>query len=532
MTETFLNEMSLVEREQLLKLAKAAKLDRKSFEVSKIAHVQPRDHQPLSFAQQRLWFLTQLEGASEAYHISRALRLEGDLDRAALRSALDRIVLRHEALRTTFVQLEGETVQRVLPEEEGRFHLVEQDLLGRADAREALDRMVAREAGVPFDLGQGPLIRGLLLRLAEEEHVLVITMHHIVSDGWSMNVLVGELSALYGAFRKGEADPLPPLEVQYIDYAAWQRQWVTGEVLQRQADYWKAALEGVPALLEIPKDHGRPAHQDFEGALVDFELDPELTKGIKALSLRHGVTPFMTLLAAWTVLLSRLSGQEDLVVGTPVANRGRAEIEGLIGFFVNTLALRLDLSGTPTVGELLGRVKARALSAQHHQDIPFEQVVEIAHPVRSLAHSPLFQVMFAWQSGPEDSLDFPGLSLTPLSSSRKINAKFDLTLTLQEKDGTISGDLEYATALFDRPTIERYLGYLRTLVAGMVEDEARTIDRLPLLTAGEGHQLLVEWNATEAEYPTDACVHELFEAQAAMTPEAIALQQMMRGIHF
>ncbi|HEX7242663.1 MAG TPA: amino acid adenylation domain-containing protein [Longimicrobiaceae bacterium] len=353
---------------------------------------------PLSFAQQRLWFLEQLGGLGSAYHIPARMRLRGKLDRDALRRALERIVTRHEALRTTFAQVEGEPVQRIAPVEESRFPLVEHDLSGEAE--ETLRRLLAAEADDVFDLERGPLIRGCLARLGEEEHVLQITLHHIVGDGWSMGVWARELSALYTAFRRGEADPLPALAVQYGDYAVWQRRWVERGVLREQAAYWKQRLAGAPELLELPTDRTRPVVQDPSGALLGVELDEGLTAGLKALSRRQGTTLFMTLLAGWAVVLSRLSGQDEVVIGTPTANRGQAEIEGLVGFFVNTLALRLDLTGSPTVGELLERVRERALEGQHHQDIPFEQVVETVQPARSLAHTPLFQVMFAWQSAP------------------------------------------------------------------------------------------------------------------------------------
>src|ERR1035441_3810779 len=355
------------------------------------------DQFPLSFAQQRLWLLAQMERASEAYHIPLGLSLKGDLNRAALRGALDRILARHEALRTRFAMIDGELVQQITAVEGSRFLLIEHDLRFHNDTKAELDRVTELEASASFDLEAGPLIRGRLIRLSEDEHVLLITMHHIASDGWSMGVLVNELSTLYGAFLRGEDDPLPKLDIQYADYAMWQRQWIEGDILKQQAAYWKTALAGAPALLELPADHPRPDRQDYAGGFVELALDEHLTVGLRELSRRHGATMFMTLLAAWAVLLARLSGQQDLVIGTPAANRGRTEIENLIGFFVNTLVMRLDLSGSPSVSELLEQAKVQALAAQQNQDIPFEQVVELTRPARSMAHSPLFQVMFAWQ---------------------------------------------------------------------------------------------------------------------------------------
>ncbi|HYH78482.1 MAG TPA: amino acid adenylation domain-containing protein, partial [Longimicrobium sp.] len=488
--------------------------------------IEPADRtQPLalSFAQQRLWFLDQLGGLGTTYHIPTRLRLHGALDRDALRRALDGIVARHETLRTVFHLADGEPEQRITSAEKSGFELVEHDLAGHAEADAELRRLMTDEATAPFDLARGPLIRGRLIALSDDDHVLLVTLHHIVSDGWSMGVLVHELSALYGAFSRGEASPLPALPVQYADYAAWQRRWVTGDVLRQQSDYWTATLADAPALLELPADRARPALQSFDGALANVVLDEALTAALKALSRRHGTTLFMTLLAGWAAVLGRLSGQTDLVVGTPSANRGRAEIEGMIGFFINTLALRLDLSGSPTVGELLGRTRARALEAQQHQDIPFEQVVDLVQPTRSLAHSPLFQVMFTWQNAATERLELPGLTVGSVGPVAHTTARFDLSLALGEAGGRIVGAVAYATALFDAGTVERHLGYLRRVLEEMVADDARPVERLALLPPAERAQVVEAWNATDAEYPRELCVHELVEAQAARTPDAVAL---------
>ncbi|HET7461733.1 MAG TPA: amino acid adenylation domain-containing protein, partial [Longimicrobium sp.] len=479
---------------------------------------------PLSFAQQRLWFLEQLGGLGTTYHMRARLRMHGELDRAALVHALDRIVERHEALRTTFAQVDGAPGQRVAPAGESRFPLAEHDLAGRADADDELGRVLDEEGGTLFDLERGPLIRGRLVRLAADDHVLLVTMHHIVSDGWSMGVLTHELSALYGAFRRGEPDPLPALPVQYADYAAWQRRWVEGRVLQAQADYWTAALAGAPELLELPTDRPRPAQQDYAGARLGLVLDEELTAALQALSRRHGATLFMTLLAGWAVVLGRLAGQDEVVVGTPSAGRGRREIEGLIGFFVNSLALRLDLSGAPTVAGLLGRVRTRALEAQHHQDIPFEQVVELVDPVRSLAHTPLFQVFFAWQNAPHGRLELPGLTLGRVDAvEERGTAKQDLGLTLGEVNGRVFGSVTYATSLFERETVQRYVGYFRRVLEQMAQDEGRPVQGLALMDAGERARVVEEWNAAPADESPERCVHQLFEEWAARTPDAVAL---------
>ena len=327
------------------------------WELPRVSRTERGERLPLSFAQQRLWFLGQMEGGSEAYHVPLQVRLRGALDVEALRRALDRIVARHEVLRTTFAVMEGEPVQRIQAVEQARFELREEDLGERAETSGELARRIQEEAGRPFDLGSGPLIRGQLLQMAEDEHVLVITMHHIVTDEWSMGIFLNELNTLYGAYREGQGDPLPELEVQYADYAVWQRQLIEGERLQQQAEYWKGALVGAPALLELPWDHARPAQQNYSGGLSPIELEETLLIGLKELGRRHGATLFMTLLAGWAALMGRLSGQEEVVIGIPVTNRGRAEIEKLIGFFLNTLAVRINVSGLQTVGGLLEEVK-------------------------------------------------------------------------------------------------------------------------------------------------------------------------------
>ena len=513
----------LFARPVLAELARAVRVAERAGEPP-IERRERGERVPLSFAQQRLWFLAQMKGVSEAYHIPFGMRLQGELDRGALRQALDGIVARHEVLRTTFEMVDGEPVQRIGLAGENRFELLEEDISGDVERERRLEELVGQEAGKGFDLGKGPLIRGRLIREREDEHTLLITMHHIVSDGWSMGVLIGELSALYSAYVKGERNPLRELEVQYADYAIWQREWMEGEVLHGQAEYWKRRLAGAPAVLALPADHERPLEQDYRGGFAELVLDEELTAGLKALSRRHGTTLYMTLLAGWGALLGRLSGQMDVVVGTPVANRRRMEVEGLIGFFVNTLALRLDLSGSPKVGELLARVKAEALGAQQNQDIPFEQVVELVRPVRSLSHSPIFQVMFAWQNNEEGSpLDLLGLEAQPLSGARQVTAKFDLTLSLQEAGSRIVGGAEYATSLFERATVERYLGYLRRMLEEMVIDDGQAVDEVELLSEQERRRVVYEWNETEAEYPADKCIHELFEEQVKKTPGAVAV---------
>ncbi len=478
---------------------------------------------PLSYAQQRLWFLAQMETVNEVYHMPFGMRLVGKLDRRALGMALDRLVQRHEALRTTFAVVDGEPIQRIAAVEDSHFLLRDHDLRQHADSEVDLRQLYEEEAHTSFDLEAGPLIRGRLVRQQEDQYALLITMHHIVSDGWSVAVLLNELSALYRAFARGEADPLPELAVQYPDYAVWQRHWMQGEVLRQQVEHWKATLAGTRALLELPADHVRPSDQDYAGAWLEVMLDEELVTGLKELSKRHGATLYMTLLAGWAALLGRLSGQQDILIGTPVANRRQGELEALIGFFVNTLVLRTDLSGRPRVGELLERVKSQSLGAQQHQDIPFEQVVEIVQPERSLAHSPLFQVMFAWQNAPRGALDLVGLKTMGLEMATHRVARFDLTVSLWEMDERIAGGVEYATALYEKATIERYMGYWRRMLEGMVAGSEQVVDCLDLLPESERYQVLYEWNRTEAVYP-QKCIHELFEDQVRRNAEAVAVE--------
>ncbi|POA48981.1 non-ribosomal peptide synthetase [Pseudomonas sp. MPR-ANC1] len=481
----------------------------------------PRDQAlPLSFAQQRLWFLAQMQGGNSAYNIPIGLRLRGRLDADALQWALTRIVARHETLRSRFVSIDDTAQVSIAPVGSDLLLRVE-DLRQHPQAEPALQTLMTQEASAAFDLQTDALIRGRLVRLADDHHVLLLTVHHIVADGWSMGVLTRELMALYQAFSHGEADPLPPLALQYGDYAVWQRRWLSGEVLQRQSDYWQQTLAGAPALLTLPTDRPRPAQQDYTGGNVEVLLDARLSAALKALSQRHGVTLFMTMTGAWALLMSRLSGQSDVVIGSPVANRTRAEIEGLIGMFVNTLALRIDTSGEPNVEALLAQVKARTLEAQGHQDLPFEQVVEIVRPVRSLAHSPLFQTTLSWDSSVGPRLVLGDLSLEGVAGMDDV-AKFDLTLTLGEVNGVIRGSLNYATALFDESTIQRYVDYFQRLLEAMVGADHTVLEQVPLLAPDERQRLLTDFNATAREYPQTLTVHGIFQQQVAAHPKAVA----------
>ena len=480
---------------------------------------------PLSLAQQRLWFLANFdERASLAYHMPSALRLSGTLNRAAMKAALDRLVARQEGLRARFVEIEGVPCQAFAPEDVG-FALVEHDLshVPADQLEQVVNGQAQEEAAAPFDFTQGPLIRGRLLRLADDEHVLLVTQHHIVSDGWSVAVMVREFAQLYAAFCENHPDPLPPLEIQYADYAVWQRNWLQGEELERQIAFWRDHLGGAPALLTLPTDRPRPLVQSHAGATASFELPAELGRRLRALAQRHGVTPYMVVLAGWAALLSRLSGQQDVVIGTPVANRQRREVEGLLGFFVNTLALRVRLDGQTNVADLLVQVKDTALAAFAHQELPFEQVVEAMQPVRSLSHGALVQTSFTWGGQSNDApLELPGLVLTSMKSELA-TTQFDVALHMAETDDAWSGALVYASDLFHNETIERFIACFVILLEAMAVDDAACVAALPILTGPERNKLLHDFNATAAEYPRDALIHELFEQQAARRADAIAV---------
>ncbi|KAG0196273.1 hypothetical protein BGX28_010348, partial [Mortierella sp. GBA30] len=474
---------------------------------------------PLSFAQQRLWFLTQLEEVSDTYHIPSGLRLQGDLNQVALKHALDSLHSRHEALRSVFIDIDGHPQVKILPSKEVPLRQV--DLRGLVDQDAQLKHTLEEETRVSFDLAKGPLIRATTIQLADDECVLLITQHHIVSDGWSMGIMFRELSKFYTACCNEESNPLPPLAIQYPDYAAWQRQWLSGDRLKAQSNYWRTTLSGAPVLIDLPTDRPRPPQQSFQGDFIPIEIDAQTTSALKQLSQKYGVTLFMTIMCAWSLTLSRLSGQDDIVVGTPSANRGRSEIEPLIGFFVNTLALRIDLSGEPTTQDLLERIRRTTLASYANQDLPFEQVVEIVQPPRRMDHSPLFQVMFVWQNNEADGLDLPGINVTAYDLDFD-KIKFDLELVLYESGDGITGSLNYAVSLFDRATIERHIGYLQVVLQAMILDTDIPLSTVNILSSEECTRLET-WNATSENYPADNCLHHLFEQQVEHTPNAIAV---------
>ncbi|MET0398427.1 MAG: amino acid adenylation domain-containing protein [Longimicrobiaceae bacterium] len=479
---------------------------------------------PLSFAQQRLWVAHRLEPGSTAYNMPSPLRLRGALDGVALRRSVDELVRRHETLRTTFEERDGGPVQVVHPPAPGTLRMV--DLSGLPDeAREPEALLLAEaEALRPFDLARGPLLRSTLLRLAGDDHVLCFTLHHIATDAWSMEVLVREVSALHDAFRRGEPSPLPELPVQYADFAVWQRERLAGEPLEEQLAYWRERLAGAPPLLEIPTDRPRAVGQDARTGLHPVALSAEASRALEALSRREGTTLFMAVLAAWLAVLGRWAGQEDVVVGSANAGRTRQETEGMIGFFVNMLVLRGDLSGDPTWRELLARVRETVLGAHAHQELPFERIVDELGVERSPTHTPLFQAIFnlGRSTGPAGRLELDGMRLEPFGREA-VAGKFDLNMLVSETPSGLSGVLVYREALFEADTMARMAGHLEVAVEAMLGAPERRLSELSLLRGAERAQVLEDWNATEAPLMDGARVHELFAAQAARTPDALAL---------
>ena len=489
---------------------------------------QAGDCAPLSFAQRRLYFLNQLEPGSSFYNVPRAIRLKGGLNVQALDRALNEVAQRHESLCTSFIESNGVPVQVIAKRRPVALPVVDLSDLPANEREAESRRLVAEEARHPFDLSRGPLFRVSLLKLGDRERILLLTMHHIISDAWSAGVLFKEIGAFYGAYSSGKPATMPELTIQYADYAVWQSEWLKGEAIRQQLDYWKQQLRA-PAVLELPTDRPRPARQSYRGAEQSLKLSKELSGGLGDLGKREGVTLFMTLLAAFQTLLYRYTGQEDVLVGSPIASRNRVEIEGLVGFFVNTLVLRADLSGDPSFTQLLGRVKEVALGAYAHQDTPFEKLVEELQPDRSVSHTPLFQVMFLLQNAPQQALELSGLTLDHLKVENE-TAKFDLTLGVAEKDERLQCILEYNTDLFNRDTAARLLGHFQILLEGILANPQRRLSELPLMNEPESHQLLAEWNDTQAVYAEDTCIHRMFERQVRRTPDRVAVadeQQQM-----
>jgi amino acid adenylation domain-containing protein len=475
---------------------------------------------PLSYNQQRLWFLNQWDPHNAAYNLFTAVRIGGQLDVTMLHQCLDEIIRRHEVLRTTFAAVDGSPVQIIAPALAMTLPVVDLQELPEADRRVEAQRLTTEEIQKPFDLTTGPLVRCTLLRLDDKDHVTLLTMHHIVSDAWSMGIFLQEIAVLWHAYATGNPSPLLELPIQYADFAVWQREWLQGETLETQLAYWQRQMAGAPPLLTLPTDRPRPPVQTSRGGITFFHLDHDLSQRIKAFSQRSGATLFMILEAAFVALLSRYSGQDDIVIGTPIINRGRPEIEPLIGFFISTLVLRNDLSGNPTFEEWLDRVRQVVLQAHEHKDLTFEMLVEELQPERDLSHNPLFTVTFAFEYVPIQVPEPPGLSTSPWKMSGAA-AIFDLALSLTETEGKLSGTLVYNTDLFKASTMTRMAGHFQTLLESAIASPEQHISDLQLLTEAERRQLLVEWNGARAAVFEDSCVHALFETQVEQTPDAV-----------
>ncbi|MBU7586537.1 MAG: AMP-binding protein, partial [Nostoc sp. TH1S01] len=495
------------------------KLDNQQKSISRRSQHNPV---PLSFSQQRLWFLAQLEPNNPFYNVSAVVRLQGKLNFQALQDSLQEIINRHEVLRCNFQTIEDKDVAFIHAKKILYLPLLDISELSINQQKIEVKKLAHQEVSQPFDLSSDLLLRAKLIQLNPEEHILLFTMHHIVSDGWSIGVLIHELATLYKAFCEDKTASLAELPIQYGDFAIWQQDYLQGEALTAQKNYWKQKLGGSLPVLQLPTDYPRPAVQSYKGKTHSFTLSKSLTTALKALSQQAGATLFMTLLTAFKILLYRYSQQEDIIIGTAIANRNLPQIEKLIGFFVNTLVLRTDVSGNPSFLDLLARVKETTLDAYTHQDLPFEQLVEEIQPERNLSHNPLFQIWFSLNNSPMPALEIGELTLT-ISEAESETAQFDLSLNMVEQQEELIGIFEYSSDLFNADTITRIAEHFQTLLAEVIANPKKQIASLQLLTASEQHQLLKEWNNTEVAYPVDKCIHELFEQQVKRTPDAVAV---------
>lgn len=491
------------------------------FQADTIAKRQFSKNIPLSFSQERLWFIDQLYHGSSFYNIPIAFHIEGQLNITGLQQSLNEILKRHEVWRTSFKLVNGEPVQEIAPQVNWDLPIINLEHLSGKDWESEVKQLVAEEAKKPFNLAKGLLVRAILLRLSQEEHVLLVTMHHIITDGWSCGVFLRELSTLYAAFSTNQPSPLPNLAIQYADFAIWQRDRIQGEFLATQLNYWQQQLKGELPVLQLPTDRPRPAVTTFTGAKQYFTFSKTLTDALRQLSQREDSTLFMSLLAAFNILLYRYTDQEDILIGSPIANRNRAELEGMLGLFVNTLVLRNNLSGNPSFRELLHRVREVTLDAYAHQDLPFEMLVEELQPERDLSRNPLYEIMFVLQNSPVSVQSVSGLTLRTLEFDSG-TAQLDIFLSMSESQEGLIGCLEYNTDIFDSTTITQFINNFQTLLENIVANPEQRICELSLLTASEQEQLIFKFNQI-ADYPQDACLHQLFEQQVQLTPNVSAL---------
>ncbi|HKA20532.1 MAG TPA: condensation domain-containing protein, partial [Blastocatellia bacterium] len=484
---------------------------------------QNSDKIPLSFAQQRLWFLDQLDSGKSVYNICRAYRLTGQLDVDVLIRSVNEIIRRHEILRTVFPTVDDQPVQFIIPNLTLIIPMLDLREFSVDEQEKETSSLVVDEVGYSFDLVRGPLLRLRLLRLRDEQHVLVFTAHQIICDGWSVNLFFRELESLYRVYSGNENGALPEPTIQFADYAVWQRGLAKGPIIDLQLSYWKERLAGILPAFQLSTDHPRPAIQTFHGARATVEITESMTNAVRELGRNNGATLFVTLMSVFNVLLHRYTAHEEILIGFSISNRYRAAIQDLIGFFVNTLVLRTNFSGDVTFRQLLARVRDDCREAYAHQDLPFENLVEELQPRRDLARNPLFQVMFLFQNGSASDFQLPGVAVEPVRVNSSIS-KFDLTLSFTEGLRKLTGFFEYSTDLFEHATIRRMSGHFQALLEGIVTDPDQPISSFSLLTETERQLVLGEWNATATEYPKDSCIHELFEAQVARTPEAIAVE--------
>ncbi|GAB1540090.1 hypothetical protein NUACC21_27590 [Scytonema sp. NUACC21] len=504
------------------KKALLEKWKRGKFQADTIPKRQASKNIPLSFSQQRLWFIDQLYQGSAFYNIPIAFHIQGKLNVTAIQQSLNEILKRHEVWHTNFIVVNGEPVQEIVPELTWDLPIINLEHLSGQDWEVEVKQIVAEEAKKPFNLAKELLVRATLLRLSEEEHVLLVTMHHIITDGWSCGVFLGELSTLYAAFSTNQPSSLPELPIQYADFAVWQRDRLQGEFLATQLNYWKQQLKGELPVLQLPTARPRPAIATFAGAKQYFKFSKALTDGLKQLNQQEDTTLFMSLLAAFNVLLYRYTDQEDILIGSPIANRSRPELEGMLGLFVNTLVFRNNLSGNPSFRELLHRVREVTLNAYAHQDLPFEMLVEELQPERDLNRNPLYEIMFVLQNSPVSVREVSGLTLRPLEFDSG-TAQLDIFLSMSESQAGLTGCLEYNTDIFDSATITQFIDNFQTLLESIIAHPEQPIQELSLLTTQEREQLLFNFNQTCADYPQDVSLHQLFEQQVERTPELTVL---------
>ena len=518
-------DLSPQQKRELLEKLLKEKTARRNHEHVDLSVIRPMDRTagplPLSSGQKRILFLDQFEPGTPTYNISSAIRFRGVLDIQALEACLNEIVKRHEPLRTRFSIESGQPVQEIAPAEDISISLglTELDRIPETVRESEMERLLLEEAQRPFDLKQDLKLRAALIRLNLEDHMLILTMHHISSDGWSLGILLREVATLYEAFATGKPSPLADLEIQYVDYVNWHQQWFQGEVAEKQLSYWKKQLEHAPTLLEIPADRPRPALQSYHGDRYSLRLPMDLTASLKSLTRQEGATLFMTLLAAFQTLFFRYTNQDDILIGSPIAGRNRPEITGLIGLFINTIVIRGDLSNDPTFRELLRRVRQAALKAYEHPDVPFEKLVEELQPIRSLSYTPLFQNMLVLQNTPFDMQNLVQMSFREVSTA---TSKFDLYLSMIETGDQLIGEVEYSTAIFNRETIARMMGHFETLLREIVNQPDKHLSEINILTVEEHEQLLRTWNQTQMDFES-VCIQQLFEAQAAQSPDATAV---------